>query len=133
MKVILDAKVVMAAFASRGLCESIFELCLDSHEIILSEHLLGEISRSLIKKIKLPKEGVDEIIELLRENATILNPDSLPPDTCRDSDEVKVLGLAAAAGADCIVTGDKDLLVLIKFRSIPILTPRDFSEIIHKR
>jgi putative PIN family toxin of toxin-antitoxin system len=133
MKVILDANVVVAAFASRGLCESIFELCLDRYEIILSEHLLGEISRSLIKKIKLPKEGVDEIIELLRENATILSPDSIPPDTCRDSDDVKVLGLATAAGADCIVTGDKDLLVLIKFRSIPILTPRDFSEIIHKR
>ena len=58
MRVILDANVVVAAFASRGLCESILELCLDSHEIILSEHLLDEISRNLIKKIKLPKEVV---------------------------------------------------------------------------
>lgn len=133
MKVVLDANVVVAAFASRGLCESIFELCLDSHDIILSEHLLGEISRNLIKKIKLPKERVYEIVELLRENATILIPDSLPLDTCRDSDNVKVLGLATAAGADCIVTGDKDLLVLKKFRSVPILTPRGFSAIIHKQ
>lgn len=133
MKVILDANVVVAAFASRGLCESIFELCLDSHDIILSEHLLGEISKNLIKKIKLPKERVYEIVELLRENATILIPDSLPLDTCRDSDDVKVLGLAIAAGADCIVTGDKDLLVLKKFRSVPIFTPRGFSVIIHKQ
>ena len=133
MKVILDANVVVAAFASRGLCESIFELCLDSHKIILSEHLLGEISRNLIKKIKLSKEVVYEIIELLRENATILTPDPLPPDTCRDANDLKVLGLATAAGADCIVTGDKDLLVLKKFRSVPILMPRDFSVIIHER
>ncbi len=133
MRVILDANVVVAAFASRGLCESILELCLDSHEIILSEHLLGEISRNLIKKIKLPKEVVDEIIELLRENATILSPDPLPPDTCRDPDDVNVLGLATSAGADCIVTGDKDLLVLKKFRAVPIHTPRDFSAIIHER
>jgi putative PIN family toxin of toxin-antitoxin system len=133
MKVILDANIVVAAFASRGLCESIFELCLDSHEIILSEHLLDEISRNLIKKIKLPKEGVYEIIDLLRENATILIPEPLPPDTCRDSDDIKVLGLATSSGADCIVTGDKDLLVLKKFRVVPILTPRDFSVIIHKQ
>jgi putative PIN family toxin of toxin-antitoxin system len=133
MKVILDADIVVAAFASRGLCESIFELCLDSHEIILSEHLLDEISRNLIKKIKLPKEGVYEIIDLLRENATILIPEPLPPDTCRDSDDIKVLGLATSSGADCIVTGDKDLLVLKKFRAVPILTPRDFSVIIHKQ
>ena len=133
MRVILDANVVVAAFASRGLCESILELCLDSHKIILSEHLLGEISRNLIKKIKLPKEVVDEIIELLRENATILSPDPLPPDTCRDPDDVNVLGLATSAGADCIVTGDKDLLVLKKFRAVPIHTPRDFSAIIHER
>ena len=133
MKVILDANIVVAAFASRGLCESIFELCLDSHEIILSEHLLGEISRNLIKKIKLSKEGVYEIIELLRENATILIPEPLPPDTCRDPDDIKVLGLAISSGADCIVTGDKDLLVLKKFRAVPIITPRDFSVIIHKR
>jgi putative PIN family toxin of toxin-antitoxin system len=133
MKVILDANIVVAAFASRGLCESIFELCLDSHEIILSEHLLDEISRNLIKKIKLPKEGVYEIIELLRENAPFLSPEPLPPNTCRDSDDIKVLGLATSSGADCIITGDKDLLVLKKFRAVPILTPRDFSVIIHKR
>ena len=133
MKVILDANIVVAAFASRGLCESIFELCLDSHEIILSEHLLDEISRNLIKKIKLPKEGVYAIIELLRENSTILTPEPLPPDTCRDSDDIKILGLATSSGADCIVTGDKDLLVLKKFRAVPILTPRDFSVIIHKQ
>jgi len=38
----------------------------------------------------------------------------------------------AVAAADCIVTGDKDLLVLKRFRSVPILTPRDFSRGIHE-
>ena len=43
MKIVLDANVVVAAFASRGLCESIVELCLHSHEIVLCEELIGEI------------------------------------------------------------------------------------------
>lgn len=37
MKIILDANVVVAAFASRGLCEAVFKLCIDSHDLILSE------------------------------------------------------------------------------------------------
>ena len=47
MKIVLDANVVVAAFASRGLCESILELCLHSHEIVLSQELLDEILRNL--------------------------------------------------------------------------------------
>jgi predicted nucleic acid-binding protein len=36
-----------------------------------------------------------------------------------------VLACAAAAKADAIVTGDKDLLVLKSFRGIPIMTVRE--------
>jgi hypothetical protein len=32
MKIVLDANVAVAAFAARGLCESLFEFCLSSHE-----------------------------------------------------------------------------------------------------
>ena len=45
---------------------------------------------------------------------------------CRDANDDKWLSLAASAKADCIVTGDKDLLVLHPFRSIPILSPAEF-------
>jgi len=131
MKIVLDTNVVVAAFASRGLCEAIFELCLDSHDIVVSEHLLREIHTALAKKVNVPKKGADGIISLLRDNAILVQPEKLPADICRDPKDVPILGLALAAGADCIVTGDKDLLVLKRFRSIPILTPRDFSRVIH--
>ena len=133
MRVVLDANVVVAAFASRGLCEAIFELCLDSHELILSEHLLAEIHKNLVKKLRLPEKESDRVTDLLRDNAVLLEPTDLPKNACRDPDDVPVLGLAMTAEADCIVTGDKDLLVLKTFRSIPILTPREFSKVIHGR
>jgi putative PIN family toxin of toxin-antitoxin system len=131
MKIVLDANVIVAAFASRGLCESIFEFCLSEHEIILCVALLDEIVRNLRLKIKLPAAVVDGIGDLLREYGSMLDPVPLPPDTCRDADDVKILGLAVASGADFIVTGDKDLLVLEKCQGIPILSPRSFSQIIH--
>lgn len=133
MKIILDANVVVAAFASRGLCETIFELCLDSHDIVLSEHLLQEIRKNLVKKVKLPKTRADHIISFLRDSTLLVDPTELPTNVCRDPKDVPVLGLGLAAEADCIVTGDKDLLILKKFKSIPILTPRAFSNMIHEK
>lgn len=131
MKIVLDTNVVVAAFASRGLCEAVFELCLDSHDIVVSKHLLREIHGVLVKRMRLSKKEADGIIGFLQGNAILVQPVKLPPDACRDPDDVPILGLALAAGADCIITGDKDLLVLKRFRSIPILTPRDFSRAIH--
>ena len=131
MKVVLDTNVVIAAFAARGLCESILELCLHSYQLVLSEELLDEIERNLRDKIKLPAGVIEEIISLLVERGDMLEPASLPLDLCRDSDDVMVLGLAVAAHADFIVTGDQDLLVLNEFRGIPIMTPRSFSTILH--
>jgi putative PIN family toxin of toxin-antitoxin system len=132
MRIVLDANVIVAAFAARGLCESVMEVCLSEHEIVLSEELLDEILESLLQKIKLPSGVVDGIGELLREHANMLDPIPIDQGVCRDPDDIKVLGLAVASKADYIVTGDKDLLVLKKFEGIPILSPRSFSDILHE-
>jgi len=132
MKIVLDANVIIAAFAARGLCESIMEVCLSEHEIVLSDDLFDEILRNLRLKIKLPPNIVNNIGELLREHATISMPAPLASGVCRDPDDIKILGLAIASDADYIITGDKDLLVLKNFQGIPILNPRSFSDILHR-
>lgn len=45
---------------------------------------------------------------------------------CGDPKDNKYLELAVAAKADCIITGDNDLLILHPFRDIPILNASDF-------
>jgi len=45
---------------------------------------------------------------------------------CRDPRTIKFLELAVNGGADLILTGDKDLLVLDPFRGIPIVAPVTF-------
>lgn len=47
-------------------------------------------------------------------------------NACRDADDNKFLALAISGEANCIISGDKDLLVLHPFEDIPILTPGDF-------
>jgi putative PIN family toxin of toxin-antitoxin system len=45
---------------------------------------------------------------------------------CRDPKDDKFLEAALAGGADCIVSGDADLLVLTQFKNIPVLRPAEF-------
>ncbi len=128
MKVVLDANVLIAAFAARGLCEALLELCLEKHEITASAPLLQEVSDKLATKIKLPRETVEEIISFLERHTSNVQPADVPADACRDPDDLMVLGTAKAAGASYLVTGDRDLLTLDSYGDIRIVTPRQFWE-----
>ncbi len=45
---------------------------------------------------------------------------------CRDPDDDKVLETALMGDAECVVTGDNDLLAMSPFPGIPVLTPAEF-------
>jgi putative PIN family toxin of toxin-antitoxin system len=132
MRIVLDTNVILAAFAARGLCESIFELCLNSHEILLSELLLTEFGQNLSKKLKLDRRTIAHIERLLRENGVLMEPAAVKANACRDKNDLHVLGLAKAGQADYIITGDGDLLSLKRFGRCGIVNPRQFSTLVHK-
>jgi len=129
IKVVLDTNVIIAAFVARGLSNSVFELCLDKFEVIIGEYIIKEISKKLIDKIKIPEEKVNEIIDFLRDSCTIFNYDSLKENICRDKKDDEILALAKGSSSKYIVTGDKDLLVLINFENIRIINTRQLWEI----
>jgi predicted nucleic acid-binding protein len=45
---------------------------------------------------------------------------------CRDADDDVVLGTAIAGRCDAIVTGDRDLLDLVGYREVAIVSPSGF-------
>ena len=47
---------------------------------------------------------------------------------CRDPDDDKLLETALMGAADCLVTGDRDLLEMSPFQNIPILSPNGFLD-----
>ena len=50
------------------------------------------------------------------------------PQGCRDPDDDKFLETALEGGADCLITGDRDLLEMSPFTGVPILAPAAFLE-----
>lgn len=48
---------------------------------------------------------------------------------CRDPKDDQILELAVSGNADCIVTGDRDLLALNPYGWVAIMPPADFLRV----
>ena len=128
MRIVFDANVLAAAFAARGLCADLLEVCLAEHDPATSESILDETGAALRQKIRLPTPRVLVIQAFLEEHMRVVIPTPVGKAACRDQSDLSVLGTAVAAQADFLVSGDKDLLAIEVFRSIPILSPRALWE-----
>jgi putative PIN family toxin of toxin-antitoxin system len=49
---------------------------------------------------------------------------------CRDADDNRILAAALDSNCSRLVTGDADLLILKKFKTVSIISPREFLELI---
>jgi putative PIN family toxin of toxin-antitoxin system len=126
MRVFLDTNVIVSATATRGLCADVFREVLLSHELIVSEPLLAEVSRVLREKFRAGSEIIEAVIRLLKQD-TIFSHSTEPLDlTIRDVDDLVILASALAGEADVLVTGDKELLALGSIQDLEIISPRQF-------
>lgn len=79
------------------------------------------LSKSKFDPYRTPDQR-DAFLDWLVELGEWVEP-SFEVEACRDPDDDKFLALALSAEADCLVTGDGDLLDLHPFEGMPILTP----------
>jgi uncharacterized protein len=131
MKIVFASNVLVAAFATRGLCTALFEHCIYEHTASMSEGTIKEVAKALRAKAHVPQAAVSEIEQFLRDETHIVIPTRVSAD-CRDPSDLHILGAAVAAGADYLVSGDNDLLTMRRFHNIPIITPRQLWELLQQ-
>jgi putative PIN family toxin of toxin-antitoxin system len=129
VKVFLDTNVLVAAFATRGLCADVVRLTLAGHELVVSETVIAELARALGQKIGLPDRDARSIVSFVRQEAKVA-PESSGQLAVRDPKDTPILGAALACGADVLVTGDRDLLELDQPVGIRIVSPRGFWQLV---
>ena len=127
MRIVLDTNVLIASLISRGKCYALVENSLKVHEIISSKFILDELAEKLQKKFKYEIEDINEALSIFRSKMEIVIPSQLEQQVCRDIDDDWILATALAGKAQCIVTGDKDLLTIARFENIDIIAPVDFQ------
>lgn len=126
---IIDTNTLLSAFLSLNSKPAIaYEKAKGKGFILSSPETYGEFCDVFVRK-KFDKyislETRLEIIEDFAQLTVFIKPVETITE-CRDPKHNKFLDLAVSANASCIITGDKDLLVLHPFRGIPILTAPDF-------
>ena len=126
MRIVLDTNVLIAAFIARGVCHQLLEHCVSHHELVTSEFILAELREKLVDKFNYTAEVTDDVIALLRSRMEVVVPEALDAPVCKDPDDDNILATAVSGNGQCIITGDKDLLVLKRFQRIDILAPNAF-------
>jgi len=124
VRVFLDTNVLVAAFATRGLCADVLRTVLAEHDLITGEVVLAELRDVLQQRINLPASSVADIVALLRAQEVVPKPNDPSDISVRDPDDRWILASAVAGRADVLVTGDHDLLALADQAPLPILSPR---------
>lgn len=130
MRVCLDTNVLVAAFATRGLCADVFRSVLAEHELVVGDVILAELERVLRTKIRLPPERLAMVMAMLATFPAVPKPVAPSPIAVRDPSDRWVLATAVAGAADVLVTGDGDLLAIRSEAPIPILDPRAFWDLL---
>lgn len=128
MRVCLDTNVLVAAFATRGLCADVLRTVLAEHDLVVGEVIITELRRTLASKLKVPSNQINAVEAVLRTVPVIPKPPKPSTVAIRDPADRWVLATAIAGAADVLVTGDNDLLEAVDDSPIPILSPRGFWE-----
>jgi putative PIN family toxin of toxin-antitoxin system len=132
MKVVLDTNVWVSAWLWRGIPGNFIHLARRKEIMICtSEPLLTELENTLSyqklqKKIQSLNFTKEQLLIGTREITNIYSITELNIPELRDPDDNIILATALASNADVIITGDQDLLTLVEYQKIPIMTANTF-------
>ena len=130
MRVVLDTNVIVSGLNFPGNERMVLELARRGRfELWLSSFVLEEVAGVLTSKFGWEEETTHRAIEMLRDSATIIEPQQVPQVIEGNEADNLILRCAVEASADYLVTGDRrHLLPLAEHESIRILNaPRFLS------
>ena len=132
MRAVIDTGVLVSALIRRqGTTGEVLRALRDGRfTTVYSTDILVEIidvlgRPALRLKYHIEPDDISVVINLIRLRGDLVVP-AREVTVCRDPKDDKFLEAALEAGADCIISGDADLLDLTPFENIPILRPAEF-------
>jgi uncharacterized protein len=126
---VIDTNTLVSAFIFRySNPRKAFEQAVKEGEVFASLKTYNEFSEVLLRPKFDKYISLEEKLLALKEfkELAVFRKISETITDCRDPKDDKFLELAVSVNASCIITGDKDLLILNPFRNIPILNAVDF-------
>lgn len=134
-KAVFDTNVYISALGFGGIPEHLLELATGpgrQFELYASSDILKEIMKALSSdKFQLSREEIADAISVIDDAADVINP-GIRLDVIKHRADNRILECAIKVKADFIVSGDKHLLGLKKYKGIQSTTPADFVTLLEK-
>ena len=131
----LDVNVLVSGFpAVTGVPSALLARWANlEYELVLSEHILGELADVWSRPYWRGRYSSDRsraAMRRLRARAMIVVPDPAVRGIASDEEDDLVLATAIAGNVGFLVTGDRYLQGLERFRGVAILSPRQFLDLL---
>lgn len=131
LRVTADTNILISGLVyRRGMPYDLLRMAIDGTiSLTVSQHILDEMADVLARKFDATPEEIAEANGIVRDAARIVQPAVQLDVIKEDPPDNRIIECAVSAGADYIVTGDKDLLRLGTYDSITILTVSDLLKV----
>lgn len=124
MRVFLDTNVLVSALATRGLCAELYERLLMEHEVLIGEPVVAEVLDIMRRKFRAGDGLLAKVEAELRLLEIVAAQPAAPKLPIKDREDPWIIACALAGKADLFVTGDAELLGLVKMENLPIFSLR---------
>lgn len=125
-KVTIDTNVIISALIFGGNSKIIIEKLLKREFIAFTSiQLVSELVETLLIKFDFTREMILKLDALIASNFAVVYP-TKRINVARDVDDNRVLEVAVTSNSKYIITGDKDLLVIKRYKNIDIISPKEF-------
>jgi len=126
IKVVLDTNVFISALFWKGAPHQVFKRILEGAILnFISPEIVAEIQGRLLDKFKLPPEKVKEFLEIIIFSSKVVYPKKKLNIVKEDPSDNKIIECALEAKASFIISGDKHLLNIKKYKGIKIVSPKE--------
>lgn len=129
MRIVLDTNILVSAIVFGGKPKDLIVQTIETGEVIyISTFIESELQRVLKEKFSFGEERLAQVRNFVVDTFVKAEPKNVPKVIKRDVSDNNILALAASVEADYIISGDNDLLDLVVYTGIPILTPHKFLD-----
>jgi putative PIN family toxin of toxin-antitoxin system len=129
MRIVADTNVIVSALVFGGVPRGVLELAEAGRcELFYSEAIQLEVRRVLTEKFAWAPPILQQILPPLWDMGELVVPHIAVRVVRDDPDDDRILECALSAQAHFIVSGDRHLLALRSYKSISIVSPRQFID-----
>lgn len=130
-RIVADTNVLISGFSFAGKPEEILKLVQEKKiQPIISSALIAELEEVVSKKSVISEGDLPRVREFIHEYFALVSPKKNLTIVDRDPDDNRVLEAAVEGDCEYIITGDRDLLDLKRYKNIKIVSPAEFLELI---